>query len=950
MHGLQSGVLLAMALAWTSAAAEAQIREPGPKLLEPVATFVLSFDEAPIELAAGSSFGVEAARVHVPGASYVKLHFGRFDLPDGVAVHVTDAAGHEIYRYRNGNFDAHTLDRLRGDDGRNQFFAMSITGDTAVVRLTGKLHRFNPARHGVVVDAWLTDSDVSAESATKTNKDDPVSQLQSTCGTNERFDAKCYADSHPAVYDRSIPVAKVITSSGEVCTAWRVGPDNHMFTVQHCISGQGDLDGAEIWFQYRATSCGSSSTSEPIKVSGGELLAADGTLDYALFTVNDFASIAHLGHLGLDAGNARLGEGIFIPQHGLGRPKQIALESDMNVSGLCEVDDADHFGYAKDSDIGYYCDTTTSSSGSPVVSRVTGDVIALHHFGGCFNSGSKMSLIWPQISSFFGGVVPHGDGAVPWDEAVQEPEETNLLPEAHFGYYCEGLQCSFDASGSDDADGSIVSYGWNLGDGTTATGVAPDRTFEEGGSYTVTLTVEDDLGGSDSYSKTVTVTAPNQEPTANLSAHCVDNNCQFSGTGSSDPDGEIVSWNWKFGNGVSATGSEVSHEYAAAGTYTITLTVKDDDGASDTRSFTTSVQMPNQTPAANFIVSCDDLDCTVDGGASSDPDGSIAAWSWAFGDGASGSGAATRHVFAEAGTYTIVLTVEDNDGATATTSRSVSVEAPEPESEPPNSAPRADFSWNCDLQHCVFDAGASQDDGEIVSWRWNFGDGRQASGERVTHEYETGGRFRVSLTVEDDQGASDGDWTYVDVELPDKTPVAQFSVDCSERNCTLDAGSSTDSTGGVARYDWDFGDGSTGVGRSVTHEYTRDGVYRVTLKVTDGNTLSDTRTQTVTLESERAIELKGTGGLQKGRGVALLTWTHAETDTVQILRNGKQIAVTANTGKYLDTGAATQRKSARYQVCEATGGYCSDEIMVVLGRAWGTKPSSDGTYPGKFKR
>lgn len=950
MHGLQSSFLLAMALTF-SAVAEAQTREPAPRPLQPIASTVELHDTAPIRLTTGAAHGVEVARVHVPGASYVKLHFGRFELPDGVTVVVADEDGREVYRYANGSFDAHTLDRARGDDGRTRFFAMSVTGDTAVVRLTGDLYRFDPARHGVVVDLWTSGSDLSATaSATKGSKDDPVSQLETTCRVNERYDAKCYAESHPAVYDRSIPVAKVITAYGEVCTAWRVGPDNHMLTVQHCLSGQDDLDGAEIWFQYRATSCGSPSTLDPVKVTGGELLTTDGTLDYALFTVDNFENIAYLGHLGLDVRNAGLGEGIFIPQHGLGKPKQIALESDMNHSGLCEVDDTDHYGYAKDSDIGYYCDTTTSSSGSPVVSRVTGDVIALHHLGGCFNSASKMSLIWPQIKSYFGGVVPHGDGAVPWDEREEEPKEDNLLPEAHFGYHCEGLECSFDASGSEDADGSIESYGWNFGDGATATGVAPDHVFDAEGSYTVTLTVEDDQGGSDGYSKTVTVTLPNQEPTAKLSAHCVENACAFSGAGSTDSDGEIVSWSWKFGDGASATGSEVSHDYAAAGTYTVTLTVKDDAGASDTRSFTTSVQMPNQPPVADFIVSCDDLDCAMDGAASNDPDGSIVAWSWDYGDRASGSGAASRHVFAEAGSYTIVLTVEDNDGATATTSRSVSVQAPEPESEPPNNVPQADFSWSCDLQRCVFDAGASQDDGEIVGWRWNFGDGREATGERVTHEYETGGRFKVSLTVEDDQGATDGDWAYVDVELPDQTPVAQFSVNCSERNCTLDAGSSTHSAGGIARYDWDFGDGSTAEGRTVTHEYTSDGVYRVTLKVTDGDTLSDTRTRTVRIESERAIELKGTGGPQKSRGVALLRWAYAETDTVQILRNGKQIAETANTGKYLDTGAARLGKSARYQVCDASGGHCSDEILVMLGSSWGGKLPAGNAFPGKFKQ
>ena len=74
----------------------------------------------------------------------------------------------------------------------------------------------------------------------------------------------------------------------------------------------------------------------------------------------------------------------------------------------------------------------------------------------------------------------------------------------------------------------------------------------------------------------------NQSPVAYFTSDCSELVCIFDGSGSSDPDGIIISYEWNFGDGGTATGASASHTYAAAGTYTIILTVTDDDGATDT--------------------------------------------------------------------------------------------------------------------------------------------------------------------------------------------------------------------------------------------------------------------------------------------------------------------------------------------------------------------------------
>lgn len=85
---------------------------------------------------------------------------------------------------------------------------------------------------------------------------------------------------------------------------------------------------------------------------------------------------------------------------------------------------------------------------------------------------------------------------------------TNVAPVANFTVNCTDLTCHFNANGSSDSDGSIVSYDWTFGDTRTSTGVAVTNNYANAGDYTVTLTITDDQGASDSTSLTATAVAP----------------------------------------------------------------------------------------------------------------------------------------------------------------------------------------------------------------------------------------------------------------------------------------------------------------------------------------------------------------------------------------------------------------------------------------------------------
>jgi PKD repeat protein len=156
-----------------------------------------------------------------------------------------------------------------------------------------------------------------------------------------------------------------------------------------------------------------------------------------------------------------------------------------------------------------------------------------------------------------------------------------------------GVAVTFDGSGSSDPDGTIVSYMWDFGDGSTGTGVNPTHTYGAAGTFTVNLTVTDDNGATDSASTTATIqAAPNQPPVSDPNGPytgTVGVAVTFDGSGSSDPDGTIVSYMWDFGDGSTGSGVSPSHTYAATGTYTVNLTVTDDDGATDTASTAATV-------------------------------------------------------------------------------------------------------------------------------------------------------------------------------------------------------------------------------------------------------------------------------------------------------------------------------------------------------------------------
>lgn len=214
------------------------------------------------------------------------------------------------------------------------------------------------------------------------------------------------------------------------------------------------------------------------------------------------------------------------------------------------------------------------------------------------------------------------------------PAPYNRPPIANAGGPYQGyvnVPVTFNGTGSSDPEGQTLTYRWNFGDGTSGSGATPSHSYSAKGTYTVTLIVND--GALDSAPVTTSVTIPNRVPTANAGgpySGYAGAPISFNGSGSSDPDGDALSYRWNFGDG-SIGGVDVmpTHAYLTRGTYTATLVVN--DGAADSALASTTVKIISPIPVADAgldqNVSSRNI-VTLDGSRSYDEDGTIVSYAW----------------------------------------------------------------------------------------------------------------------------------------------------------------------------------------------------------------------------------------------------------------------------------------------------------------------------------
>jgi PKD repeat protein len=261
----------------------------------------------------------------------------------------------------------------------------------------------------------------------------------------------------------------------------------------------------------------------------------------------------------------------------------------------------------------------------------------------------------------------------------------NTPPTAGFTHSCNAAACTFISTSTDVAPGTIATYAWTFGDGATAdvNNPAHSYTVTTRTDLTVTLTVTDNEGASDVETQTVTVDPVppvNTPPTAGFTHACNAGACTFVSTSTDAAPGKIVAYAWTFGDGATADVNNPAHSYSitAPTDFTVTLTVTDNQGATDVEAQTITVDpvaSGNPPPTAAFAPWCYGENCIFRSTSTDVAPGTIATYAWTFGDGATENWSAPSHVYTISArtTFTVTLTVTDNEGATAVATKTVTL-------------------------------------------------------------------------------------------------------------------------------------------------------------------------------------------------------------------------------------------------------------------------------------
>ncbi len=235
-----------------------------------------------------------------------------------------------------------------------------------------------------------------------------------------------------------------------------------------------------------------------------------------------------------------------------------------------------------------------------------------------------------------------------------------------------GDTITFSGTGT-DPDGTVAGYLWDLGGGNEVAGQTVRHAYPSAGVDTVLLRVTDNRGATSVPDTVIVTVVANQPPTATITVPSQDttvaggDTITFAGTGT-DPDGTVVAYAWSFGDGGQATGATATHAFTTGGTFTVTLVVTDDRGATSAPdSVHVTVVTVNRPPTITITEPSRDTTVTVGetihlAATAADPDGDSTTIQWLVRD-TTRTGATTSVVYRLAGTDTVQARAIDSNGA-----------------------------------------------------------------------------------------------------------------------------------------------------------------------------------------------------------------------------------------------------------------------------------------------
>ena len=421
----------------------------------------------------------------------------------------------------------------------------------------------------------------------------------------------------------------------------------------------------------------------------------------------------------------------------------------------------------------------------------------------------------------------------------------NNNPVAAFSFpktVAPGVEFTLDASSTKDSDGKVVSYEWFFLDSRIDTVIKPKYSFEKPGDYAIRLKVKDNSGFDDAIdiiSHSIHVNYP-PIPRWDATPKVVspDQEIVLSATNSSDEDNKNLSFEWKFENEEKLeSGLEIKRKFAKAGTYFFTLTADDGRGLANSKQSVKGTIRINARPipVSEKKLVVNQLSVVLDASKSYDADGAIKTFTWVLPDGSKRNEPIFTWNAPNGGYHKVGLTIDDGEGLkNSKASMGVDIFM-----NRPVSAQLDSLIESCTGQLIIFSSARCFDpDGDQFTTEWDFGDGSTSKESNPYHTYKTPGLYFVTLKLSD--GIADNPTVAQIPVVISGSPTAFMNFAdttiCVNSPLLFDGSSSTDPNGPIGAYSWNFGDETSGVGKNLTHLYTKSGLYTVRLTVVGSST------------------------------------------------------------------------------------------------------------------
>ncbi|MCB9232610.1 MAG: PKD domain-containing protein [Bacteroidia bacterium] len=379
---------------------------------------------------------------------------------------------------------------------------------------------------------------------------------------------------------------------------------------------------------------------------------------------------------------------------------------------------------------------------------------------------------------------------------------------------------------TDSSSWWATDWQWDFGDGTGSTLPSPSHLYATAGVFDVTLIVKNNQGCTDTMHKSqlIHVDGPSGSFSFAPFVGCLDLPVHFEAITNNTA---FMIWDMGDGTVVNTTVDSITHLYTQEGVFHPILILNDGQGCAVSLISPDSVRVDSQ-PRARFTASTGVI-CTADSvffGDISVSASPVVAWHWDFGDGSTSNLQNPVHYYANPGSYQVTLAIENAFGCVDTVTKANFLTFGIP--------PVAAFQILDTLTWCQPFELEFQDQSsalhQLNAWTWDFGDGGSSVQQHPVHSYGQSGGYSIQLIVEDTLGCQDSaSLSFLAPTLPSAAFSLVDSMFCGAPFLV----NFNASTQNFVAWNWQFGDGNTGTGSAITHNYLQPGYYTPTLITED---------------------------------------------------------------------------------------------------------------------